>query len=885
MREGLVAHGGTEEGTQGDAFFATFTSPRAALSAAVEIQCALTAHPWAHDAPMRVRMGVHSGEVAETSTGLVGYEVHRAARIAAVANGGQILLSAATAELVRDAMPPGTSLVDLGTHRLKDLGRPEVLFQVEGSALPRIVAPPRSLDNPMMSNNLPSSLSRFVGREVELREVLALLEESRLVTLTGAGGSGKTRLALAAAVERLDGREEGVWFVELAPVADPELVPLAVLEALGVAGLGGPGGYDALEQTLKDQRVLIVLDNCEHVIDAVAKLVDRLERHCPKVSLLATSREPLGVEGERVYRVRSLSLAPDDAKSLSDLAGSDAVAFFVAKAVDRDSSFSIDDGDAPLVASLCRRLDGIPLAMELATARLTSMSLRDLHDRLDHRFSLLTGGSRNALPRQQTLGAMVAWSYDLLGERERETLRRLTIFVESFDLAAAEAVSTSSDVTSFDVVDVVGSLVNKSLVVAERVGDGVRYRLLETIRQYALDQLLQVGGEAAAGELRRAHAEYFSQYATRCSPHLVVADQGRWLKTLDFDGGNLLAALRFFVAAREPSKALALVVDLHRFFGTRHIREPFALVHSILSEEVDVEAGLRARALIVGAGLSASEPGAPDGPLCTEEMCNLALALARELGDRVLECEVLASLSIVLWRPDAPERGFEAAVQSRDIARELKDDRRLAIALRRVSMIQGAMTDGVSAENREALDCARRSQDRLLIAEAVMGLVLVNWRTLDDVAASRQVIGEQLSIANELGGHALGAMSIVNLAVCECLLGELESAEAHAREGVVVLRRMAAPREMFLWALWPLVTCANARGQFERAATLHGVGEALEADWIEKWGNTWSPIEVAHRQDVVRQLRAALGDEGFARSADVGRTLTWELVLNLALFG
>ena len=521
VRGALADHGGTEEGTRGDSFFATFTSLSACVAAALEMQRQLADQEWPAGEQLRVRMGVHIGEVAKESIGLVGYEVHRAARIGTVAHGGQVLLSSAAAGLVKDSLPPDAALRDLGTHRLKDLGRPETLFQLEAPGLRDQFPPLRSLDNPELPNNLPTSLSPFIGRNKEVREVVGLLRTARLVTLTGAGGSGKTRLALQAAAELLDGSGDGVWLVELAPISDPEHVARTVVDALEIRSGADREDRGTLLHTLKDQRCLVVLDNCEHLVDEVATLADLIGRSCPKVSILATSREPLGVDGEEVYRVRSLTLPPRVVEGAEDLLGAESVDLFVARARSLDKGFGVSDENAALVGAICRRLDGIPLAIELAAARLSSMSIQHLHDRLDSRFRLLTRGSRNALPRQQTLAATVTWSYDLLAEPEREVLRRLAVFVDGFTLEAAEAVCATGAVDRFDVGDILGSLVNKSMVFAERTDTSLRYGILETIRQFAAEQLLLVDGEDASLELRRLHANYFKDACTRMEDRTV----------------------------------------------------------------------------------------------------------------------------------------------------------------------------------------------------------------------------------------------------------------------------------------------------------------------------------------------------------------------------
>ena len=523
IRSTLLEHGGDEQGVRGDSFFVVFATPSAAVTAALQIQRALAAVEWPHGERLRVRMGLHTGEVSATSTGLIGYEIHKAARIADAGYGGQILVSSATAGLVEDSLDAGVALRSLGSHRLKDLGRPEVIFQLVAEGLRSEFAPLRSLDSPDMPNNLPASLSPFIGRGDEVEDVKSLVLGSRLVTLTGAGGSGKTRLALQAGAEMLDGSGEGVWLVELAQITDGARVATTILDALHAAPDGAGPADDALIAVLKNQYLLLVLDNCEHLLDDVSRVCERVGRLCPRVHVLATSREPLGVNGEEVYRIRSMSLPDENAVGADQIRRSDSVRLFEARAQSHDKAFELVDENAETVASVCRRLDGIPLALELAAARLSTMALADLHERLDERFRLLTGGSRNSLPRQQTLGATVAWSYGLLSEPERAVLRRIAVFVDGFELDAAEAICQGV-VDAAEVADVIGSLVAKSLVNAERGPSFLRYRLLETIRQYAADQLLQVDGDNEARDARRRHADYYLGLAERAEPFLRGGD-------------------------------------------------------------------------------------------------------------------------------------------------------------------------------------------------------------------------------------------------------------------------------------------------------------------------------------------------------------------------
>ncbi len=445
VRDALAAHDGEEIDTQGDAFFAVFSSARACVSAAITMQQALIAHAWPDGGTVRVRMGVHSGEASGTPAGLVGFDVHRAARIAAAAHGGQIVLSATTAALVRDSLPEAAWLKDLGAHRFKDLGHPEQIFQLVAPGLPVAFPPLRALGLPKPPHNLPAQVSAFIGREAELTEVRRLITAFRLVTLTGSGGVGKTRLGLQAVAGLLDAPGEGVWFADLAPLHDPDLVAGIVASVLGIPEDPDRSTVSTLVEAIGERSMLVLLDNCEHVIDACAKLADTLLRDCPNIRLVATSREPLGIEGEHVHRVPSLNIPADD-DDADTIRNTEAVRLFAERATQHGVALTWDERTALVVGRICRRLDGTPLAIELAAARVRVMSVTELDARLDQRFAILTGGSRTAVPRQQTLLAMLDWSWELLHGAEHHMLARLSVFAGGFDLAAAEAVAADADV-------------------------------------------------------------------------------------------------------------------------------------------------------------------------------------------------------------------------------------------------------------------------------------------------------------------------------------------------------------------------------------------------------------------------------------------------------
>ncbi len=440
LRESFAAHGGHAFKTVGDAFCAVFATAPDAVAAALLAQQKLVAEPW--DAALggvRVRMAVHTGAAEMREADYFGPPLNRVARLLSIGHGGQALLSQPTFELVRDHLPAGADLRDLDLHRLKDLQRPEHVYQLLHPALPADFPKLKSLDP--LTNNLPIQATSFVGREKEIKEVKALLAKTRLLTLTGSGGAGKTRLSLQVAADLVEGEGDGVWLAEFAPLSDPGLVPQTVAQALGVREEPGRPITQTLVDFLKPKSLLLVLDNCEHVLDAAAQLCDAILRACPNVRIIASSREGLNIAGETTYRIPSLTV-PDLRQTATpeSLSQYEAVRLFIERAQAAQPAFSVTNANAPAVAQICHRLDGIPYAIELAAAKVRALSAEQISARLDDRFRLLTGGSRTALPRQQTLRAMIDWSYDLLSPEEQTLLRRLSVFAGGWTLEAAEAV-------------------------------------------------------------------------------------------------------------------------------------------------------------------------------------------------------------------------------------------------------------------------------------------------------------------------------------------------------------------------------------------------------------------------------------------------------------
>jgi predicted ATPase/class 3 adenylate cyclase len=481
LADAFAGHGGVVVDTEGDALFVAFGKPTAAVAAAIDGQRAILAEAWPLDALVRVRMGLHCGEVELAGRDYVGMAVHVAARVSAAAHGGQVIITEVTGRLAGD---PDT--IDLGRHRLKDVGEFRLL-QLRAPGLEESFPPPRTLS--ALPNNLPAPVDSFIGRQMELAEIAQAIRADRLVTLTGPGGSGKTRLALEVAASLVPAFADGVWFVPLATIGDGTRLAEAVSQVLQVSDIPGEAIADTLGRWLGDRDLLLILDNCEHLVDAVRGFCQRLLPGCGRLRILATSREFLDVRGEHAIQTPPLAIPGDPA--LAPL--SDAVQLFLARARAAAPSFRADDRDLGTVVQICRRLDGLPLAIELTAVRLRAMSLQQLADRLDHQFWRLTAGGRTEIPRQATLEAVVTWSYDLLSEAERHALARLAVFPDHFTLEMGEAVISDPPIDQPDVIDIVSRLVGKSLVVTVNAPDGLRYQLLEMLRQYGRDRLTERG--------------------------------------------------------------------------------------------------------------------------------------------------------------------------------------------------------------------------------------------------------------------------------------------------------------------------------------------------------------------------------------------------------
>jgi predicted ATPase/class 3 adenylate cyclase len=765
LRAAVEGAGGQQVNTSGDAVFAVFARPPDAVAAAVAAQRALASADWAEGVRLRVRMGLHTGEAERAGQDYAGLDVHRAARISAAASGGQVLLSSVTRLLAERALPEGVHLRDLGEHRLKDLSRPEHLHQLCIEGLPADFPPPRTLD--AWRDALPAQPTSFVGREREVAEALSLLDGTRALTLTGPGGTGKTRLALRIAAESAEAFRDGVVFVALSALEDPSLVASTAAAALGVKEEPGRPILASLSERLAGMEVLLVLDNYEQLLGAAA-LVGELLAAGPGVRILVTSRAPLRVAGEHEYQVRPLALPdPGAGATPEELATSEAVALFVERARAIDPRFALTDENAGAVAEICTSLDGLPLAIELAAARTRVLSPHALLERLGTSLPLLTGGPRDRPERHRTLRAAIRWSYDLLEPDGQAMFRRLAVFAGGWSLEAAEAVCSPRGADGLDTLDTLEALVEQSLV--RPVGDASpepRFRMLLTIREYGLELLAASGEER---ELRSRHALFFLAFAEAAGRELTGPHQTAWLDRLERDHDNLRAALRWAVESDQAETGLLIAAAIWRFWQLRdHLAEGEARLTELL-EAPSASAATPARA--AGATALASVVYWRGDYAAARERYEEALALHAALGDAAAAADVGSSLGWVAaatgdWA--AARRRFGQAAES---ARARGDRTRLGFALHGLGM--SAHRDGDQPTARAALEEAvallRASGDTFGLANALYdhGRVLVTEGDHDGGRASLLESLRRHAAAGDLSGIAFALDALSGLALEE----------------------------------------------------------------------------------------------------------------------
>jgi predicted ATPase/class 3 adenylate cyclase/DNA-binding CsgD family transcriptional regulator len=878
VREQIEASGGHVFKTVGEAHRAVFADPVAALSSAVAIQRAAGAEPWAPSLPIGVCMALHSGACAERDGDYVGPVANRTARLLDIGHGGQVLVTAATYALLADRLPGGIGLRDLGEQRLKDLGRAERVFQVTGSGLADGFGVLRSLDDPALRHNLPSQATSFVGRTVELAELRALVSGgSRLVTIAGPGGIGKSRLALQVAADALDGTGDGVWLAELAPVAEPELVTRTAAAALGVSEAPGRPILDTLIDAIADRDLLLILDNAEQVLGAVAGLADAVIRSCPRACLLVTSREPLGLSGEHVFRVPGLAVPPADLAAPDRLAAFESVQLFAEHAALHRRGFIVDDASAAAVAAICVRLDGIPLALELAAARLGSLSVSEINARLDQRFRLLTTGNRTALPRHQTLRALIDWSYDLLSAEEQIVFGRLSVFAGGWTLDAAEAVARGGDVAEWQVLDLLAALVGKSLVQAEVIHGSTRYRLLETIRHYAAERLaLRAGPDLQ--DARVAHRDHYLSLVETAAARLRGPDERRWLDRIEADFDNIRAALAF--SSTDPGSAepgLRLAAGLKWFCYMRgHSGEIIEALSDLLGRpDARRPTRDRARALAAECHLLNNFGRSPAIPSMAEE----AITIGRALADDFVAGEALSALCWFTFLTGDLPAALAMVDEAIALARSAGDSHLLTTALGYRAAFKGESgdRDAASADRQEVLALAQADGDNYVLVVTLLNL------GVDQVEAGEHPAGvasfrEALEVAEAHGYQHLAAALALNLGLVYLMDGAAASAH-RLLIGVLDTARATGEKTFVHIAILGLAVAVSADGDPTVAATLYGAADHQ----YEQAGQAFDALDVELRAGAHARLLDALGEAALDAACQHGRTLSQADAIALAV--
>ena len=870
LRSCIEDRGGYVFKTVGDAFCAAFKSAGGAVNAALALQLALKEEEWPEEAVIQVRTALHSGEAIARDGDYFGVELSRVGRLLSASHGGQVLMSGATKELVQDHLPDDTALRPMGTHRLRDLSRTEDVYQLEHVKLDGEFPALKTLEN--LPNNLPRQMTSFVGRGQDLDDLEELFAKTGMLTLTGVGGTGKTRLALQFAADQLDSFEDGVWLVELAPLSDPDLVANEVAHAISLKEEPEKTMIETLTARLKGKEILIVLDNCEHLLDACAEIAEELLRRCKRLKILATSREGLGVGGEHTYRVRSLLSPKVEDATVDSLMEFDAARLFAERAVASSDGFEVTDENASAIAAVCRRLDGIPFAIELAAARMRSMTPQDVNDRLDQKFRLLTGGAKSGLKRHQTLRGLMDWSYDLLDEREQALLRRLSIFRGGWTLNASEKVCCDAIVAELDVIDVLSSLVDKSLVISESRKGSARYRMLETVRDYAAEKFVH---DIDQPDVRDQHLEFFMLLAGDAEAELKGKNQEEWLDRLDDERDNIGAALDWATTSAERGNlGLRLAASLILYWDVRGFWRRGCLRYEALLDSSTDRAAARAMALLGLAWLRLDQ-GLYSAAKVPAEEC---LALSRELGDKTIEKSAVTALGAIAYRTGDYDQAQERWSAALAICQEFGFEHGVGTSLSNLSAVanaRGEFQDGLDLGNR-ALDILHGHSSTWLTAMFNTGLALL---ALGQLSEAKSTFEDTVTLARKIGNAETELYALRGLTSIALNANELDTAKRLLKELTVPLRDLGGLRIymiLFLEAAHYMIKTSRA----DDASRL--LGRATES--ARQIGTKLESYEQSRYESCESLARAMLADDdAFDAAWEEGRKMSLEEAVELAV--
>ncbi len=921
LRAAFHRWNGYEVDTQGDAFFVAFARATDAVSAAVEMQRTLAAHPWPYGATVHVRIGLHTGEPQPSAEGYVGLDVHRAARIMSAGHGGQVLLSQTTRDLVEHDLPAGVSLRDLGAHRLKDIQHPSQLFQLVISGLPADFPPLKTLD--IHHNNLPIQPTPLIGREQEMAEISTLLAwpEMRLATLLGPGGIGKTRLAIAVTSRVRSFFAGGICFVGLAALSDPELVVPTIARELGLKESGTHPPLQQVQAFVGQQPFLLVLDNFEQIVDAAPQL-EELLAGCPCLKILVTSRAVIHLSVEQVVPVAPLSLPNLSTSDYEDIAQSAAVTLFVQRARNILPSFQLTPGNARAIAEVCTRLDGLPLAIELAAARVKLLPPQVLLTRLWQRLQLLTGGPRDLPVRQQTLRSTIQWSYDLLGPEEQTLFHILSAFEGGWTLEAAEALCQEIGQVDLDVLNTLSALIDNSLIQSSEQGaEEPRFLMLQTVREFGLERLI------ASGELettRMAHARYFLALAEQAEPELHGPNQAIWVARLEHEHDNLREALEWALekvideeAAERSEIGMRLSAALKEFWMILgHYREARIFLERALALSEGTRTSLRARVLRAIASVADCQ-GDIDR---IEVVAQQSLALSQELEDTCGIAESLGLLADAAWLRGKIVEAVSLHEEQVRLLRQVGEPGEVADALFHLAEHVSSLGEYVRGQTlfEEALALFRQTGNELWVGGTLVHSVAWLWFMLGDLETMRRrfqegqalitsvgnrawsaeclwvaallvlseeesarassLAQESLSIYQEIGDPWYSAWLLHILGRIETQRGDIPTARIHYQQSLT-LNRQVGEKWMTPFNLEGLAGVVATQGAFRWAAQLWGAAEFLRAA-IDV---PRLPVDRLGYEQAVAAARAQLGEEVFAAAWQAGCTMKLEQVIDDAL--
>jgi predicted ATPase/class 3 adenylate cyclase len=864
LRETVQRHRGRVVKTTGDGIYAVFETPADGLAAIIDIQLALLNPAATAGVALRVRSGLHTGPVQARDNDYFGSTVNRAARIMNAAHGGQILVSQAIADDLAGALPANVSLKGLGAVRLRGLSASEAVFQVMHPRLYQNFPALRELE--ATPNNLPQQLTSFIGRESERQEIEEMLHGTRLLTLLGMGGLGKTRLALAIGTSVMDAYPDGVWFVDLQMIRDDALVASEAARVLGVREEPGRPLVQTLTAHVRTRKLMLILDNCEQVVDTCAELANAILRGAPDVRVVTTSRIALRVPGEQTYVVQPLPV-PMRTESLDALRKSTAVQLFVERAKLHKPSFALNEREAPAVAELVFRLEGIPLALELAAARVRTLTVADINKRLTDRYKILIGGDRTLQARQQTLRALVDWSYDLLEEGEQVLLARLSVFAGGFGLAAVETVCGVDPLTAEDVLDVVTSLVEKSLLRVEESDDGVRYRLLETIRDYAREKLIM---RDELFKLRTAHCDYYFVMAKAANRGSQGAEQGEWNRRVETELDNIRAAISYALeGGGDPIIGVKLEVALMGFWilrgysteGRRYVRAALAL------PEVQASDLAHAHALYVGAGLADAQGNHGEA----KGMLEACLALRRKLGEPVDVAATLSTLSLVRLHAGDAEGAFTGEQEALELFRRLDNPIGEAIGLLHLGQIHAYVGEEKKAIEHleQCLALAQRIKYSEVESECEVNLGELALDAGDAAAASKR-FSRALSVCRDAGNRRGESTARWGLGKIDRMRGDLNAARVRLGGALRAFRAYEMHEEL-LGCLEDHAALWHALGNDAEAARMHAAVDVSR----QRLALRRSPRAEARVRAMIASLRAGMGDTAFDAAWSAGTR--WEI--------